>query len=123
LSRAKEAMSDLGRHLELGELVFKPPEALTLNVLNVGRLSFEEVFADSLLVSLSWPLPPYDRETLPAALKICALESRHMRQLKASLHKDDVVLSVQLSDSEIAAPELQRTMIWLLFLRDKILGR
>lgn len=123
MSRASEAIFELGRRLGLGELAFEPPEALSLDVAGVGRLSFEAAFGDDLLASLAWPLPPYDRETLPAALELCAPDRRHPRPLKASLFKDDVVLSVLLPESEIAAPELERVMLWLLSLRENLLKR
>ncbi|MDR1577780.1 MAG: hypothetical protein LBT86_06110 [Deltaproteobacteria bacterium] len=99
---------ELGSRLGMGPLLFRDPGPLTLEVDNLGTLSFEtSSSSNSLLVSLAIFITPYDRVTLLEALKLASLENAGQQGLRVAFHRDQILLMFKTPALSIGAPQLE----------------
>jgi type III secretion system chaperone SycN len=112
---------ELGQRLGLREVRFGKDEPFTLIIDGAGTVTFE-MSGDlgDLLISLAWPLPAYDKETLPRALAACSLENSLDFPLQAGLFNDELLLMVRRNPAQLSAPDLEALVLKLVKIRDQL---
>jgi hypothetical protein len=101
--------------LNVGELKFGASSPLAFEIDSVGTITFEmDPNADDLLVSLSWPLEPFNQTLLPKAFEACSLENSPDWPMEAGLFNDKILLMVRLSLSTLNAPTIEALILRLI---------
>ena len=114
MSTLETAVAELGRRMGTGELTLGPSAPLGLEIKNIGTITLELIpESEDLAVSLSWPLPAYDLETLPKALEACSLERSPELSLQAGLIGDKAILMTRRPAADLDAPALESLILGL----------
>jgi type III secretion system chaperone SycN len=121
LTGLKSVFDELGRRLGLGDLSFEPTEPFSLEIDAVGAVTFETAQnGDELLVSLSWPLEPYDQVTPVKALEACSLERTPEFPFQAGLFNDKALLMVRRGAADLSAPMIEEIILRLVKIRQSL---
>jgi type III secretion system chaperone SycN len=113
--------AELGRRLGLGVLNFEAPGPLKLDIASLGAISFETASdGRELLVTLSWPLAPHDRNTLIKAFEASTLEKSENFPFQPGLLGDRLLLMTRKETDHLDAPTLETLILRLIKLSETL---
>jgi hypothetical protein len=106
-----------------GAIAFDGRVPLTLDFEGDCSLTFESDPEDGdLLATLSWPLAPWDRTTLAAALKACSMRASPDWPFQAGLAGERITLMARLPEESLAAPAVEGLILRLHKIRQTLIG-